>query len=89
MLKDGICRGREDFYTKTIAYEDINYSVVDIDAPSVAVIPIVSGGQAHTVQQHPIQQLGVCGDVLEFQIGDQLAGNFEIDKFLFIAVEII
>ena len=27
MLKDGICKVREGFYTKTIEYEDINYSV--------------------------------------------------------------
>jgi type IV secretory pathway VirB4 component len=27
MLKDGVCKVREGFYTKTIEYEDINYSV--------------------------------------------------------------
>lgn len=27
VLKDGICKVREGFYTKTIEYEDINYSV--------------------------------------------------------------
>ena len=34
MLKDGICRVREDFYTKTIAYEDINYSVASSEDQS-------------------------------------------------------
>ena len=31
MLKDGICKVREGFYTKTIEYEDINYSVASSD----------------------------------------------------------
>jgi len=31
MLRDGICKVREGFYTKTIAYEDINYSVASND----------------------------------------------------------
>lgn len=34
MLKDGICRVREGFYTKTIAYEDINYSVASSEDQS-------------------------------------------------------
>jgi len=31
MLKDGICMVRDGFFTKTIAYEDINYSVASTD----------------------------------------------------------
>jgi hypothetical protein len=31
MLKDGVCKVRESFYTKTIEYEDINYSVASSD----------------------------------------------------------
>jgi len=31
MLKDGICRVRDGFYTKTVEYEDINYSVASND----------------------------------------------------------
>ena len=31
MLQDGICRVREGYYTKTIEYEDINYSVASND----------------------------------------------------------
>jgi len=31
MLRDGICKVREGFYTKTIEYEDINYSVASGD----------------------------------------------------------
>ncbi len=31
MLPDGICKVRERFYTKTIEYEDINYSVASSD----------------------------------------------------------
>ncbi len=31
MFRDGICKVREGFYTKTIAYEDINYSVASTD----------------------------------------------------------
>lgn len=31
MLRDGICKVREGFYTKTIEYEDINYSVASTD----------------------------------------------------------
>ncbi|KPU43209.1 AAA-like domain protein [Oxobacter pfennigii] len=31
MFRDGICKVRESFYTKTIAYEDINYSVASTD----------------------------------------------------------
>ena len=31
MLRDGICKVREGFYTKSIEYEDINYSVASTD----------------------------------------------------------
>ena len=31
MLKDGICKVKDGFFTKTIAYEDINYSVASSD----------------------------------------------------------
>lgn len=31
MLRDGICKVQEGFYTKTIEYEDINYSVASSD----------------------------------------------------------
>lgn len=31
IFRDGICKVREGFYTKTIAYEDINYSVASTD----------------------------------------------------------
>jgi hypothetical protein len=31
MIRDGICKIREGFYTKTIEYEDINYSVASSD----------------------------------------------------------
>ena len=31
MLRDGICKVRDGFYTKTIEYEDINYSVASAD----------------------------------------------------------
>ena len=31
MLKDGVCRVRDGYYTKTIAYEDINYSVASTE----------------------------------------------------------
>ncbi|TEB05612.1 AAA-like domain protein [Pelotomaculum schinkii] len=31
MFRDGICKVREGFYTKTIEYEDINYSVASTD----------------------------------------------------------
>jgi len=31
MLKDGICKVRDGFFMKTIAYEDINYSVASSD----------------------------------------------------------
>lgn len=31
MFRDGICKVQEGFYTKTIAYEDINYSVASTD----------------------------------------------------------
>ena len=31
MLRDGICKVREGFYTKSIEYEDINYSVASAD----------------------------------------------------------
>ena len=34
MLKDGICRVRDGFYTKTISYEDINYSVASSEDQS-------------------------------------------------------
>ena len=56
------------------------HGVVDIDAP-VIVIPAIFRGQAHAVQQHTIEQLGVRGNVFEFLIRDQQAGDFEIDKF--------
>ena len=55
-------------------------SVVDIN-PSCVVMPAVFRGQAHAVQQHTIEQLGVRGNVFEFLIRDQQAGDFEIDKF--------
>jgi hypothetical protein len=31
MLQDGICRVRDGYYTKTIEYDDINYSVASND----------------------------------------------------------
>ena len=31
MLKDGVCKVRDGYYTKTIAYEDINYSVASTE----------------------------------------------------------
>ena len=31
MHKDGICRISEDYYTKTIEYEDINYAVASTE----------------------------------------------------------
>lgn len=34
MLKDGICKVREGYYTKSIAYEDINYAVASADDQS-------------------------------------------------------
>ena len=34
MLKDGICKVREGYYTKTIEYEDINYAVASSDDQS-------------------------------------------------------
>ena len=34
MLQDGICKVREGFYTKTLAYEDINYAVASSDDQS-------------------------------------------------------
>ena len=34
MLPDGICKVREGYYTKTVEYEDINYSVVSSDDQS-------------------------------------------------------
>ena len=34
MLKDGICKVEDGFFTKTIAYEDINYSVASPDDQS-------------------------------------------------------
>ena len=35
MLRDGICKVREEFYTKTVEYEDINYSVASADDQAV------------------------------------------------------
>ena len=35
MLKDGVCRVRDGFFTKTIEYEDINYSVASNDDQAV------------------------------------------------------
>ena len=35
MHKDGICRVADDFYTKTIEYEDINYSVASTEDQAV------------------------------------------------------
>lgn len=34
MLKDGICKMREGYYTKTLSYEDINYAVASSDDQS-------------------------------------------------------
>ena len=34
MLRDGVCRVREGYYTKTVEYEDINYSVASSDDQS-------------------------------------------------------
>ena len=34
MLKDGICKVREGYYTKTLSYEDINYAVASSDDQS-------------------------------------------------------
>jgi len=35
MFKDGICRVSDNYYTKSIAYEDINYAVASADDQSV------------------------------------------------------
>jgi hypothetical protein len=32
MLQDGVCRVKDGYYTKTIEYDDINYSVASNDA---------------------------------------------------------
>ena len=34
MLRDGICKVREGYYTKTLSYEDINYAVASTDDQS-------------------------------------------------------
>ena len=34
MFRDGICKVREGYYTKTIEYEDINYSVASSEDQS-------------------------------------------------------
>jgi hypothetical protein len=34
MMKDGICKVREGYYTKTLSYEDINYAVASSDDQS-------------------------------------------------------
>ncbi|MFC4598164.1 VirB4-like conjugal transfer ATPase, CD1110 family [Cohnella hongkongensis] len=34
MFRDGICKVREGYYTKTLSYEDINYAVASSDAQS-------------------------------------------------------
>lgn len=34
ILKDGICKVREGYYTKTLSYEDINYAVASSDGQS-------------------------------------------------------
>ena len=34
MLRDGICKVQEGYYTKTLSYEDINYSVASSDDQS-------------------------------------------------------
>jgi hypothetical protein len=34
MFKDGICKVRDGYYTKTIEYEDINYSVASSEDQS-------------------------------------------------------
>lgn len=34
MFRDGICKVREGFYTKTLSYEDINYAVASSEAQS-------------------------------------------------------
>lgn len=34
MLKDGICKVQEGYYTKTLSYEDINYAVASTDDQS-------------------------------------------------------
>jgi hypothetical protein len=47
----------------------------------VIVVPVVFCGQAHAVQQHTVEQLGVRGNVLELWVCDQQAGDFEVDKF--------
>jgi hypothetical protein len=34
MREDGVCRVRDGFYTKTVEYDDINYSVASSDDQS-------------------------------------------------------
>ena len=57
---------------------DLICNVVDVDAPGI-VVPLVLDGQAHTVKQHPIEQLGVRGQVLKAGV-DKLAGDAEVGK---------
>ena len=43
-------------------------------------MPAVFRGQAHAVQQHTIEQLGSCGQALNPEVADKLAGDAEERK---------
>ena len=62
---------------QTAAY--LIHSVVNVDTPGI-IVSLIFDGQAHTVKQHPVEQLGVCGEVLKQGVGDKLAGDTEIAK---------
>ena len=44
------------------------------------VIPLIFDGQAHTVKQYPVEQFGVCGQVLKSGVENKLAGDAEAGK---------
>ena len=44
-------------------------------------MPAVFRGQAHAVQQHTIEQLGICGQALNPEVADKLAGDAQERKW--------
>lgn len=84
-------RQQADRFAMAAAYIllDLLHRVVDVHPP-LFVIPTVAGGQAHSVQQQGVQQLGVCGQTSELLAGDEDAGEPVVaERLQLAAIEIV
>lgn len=74
--------------TTVQGFLDFFQRIVDVH-PAQLVIPTISGGQAHPIQQEAIQKLGIYREMTELLAGDEEPGDAVIAELLgFGAVEV-